>query len=272
MWEGLTGKRRRYGIYGLIIGVAVSSMLLYLSFYISFLYLLIPVLLLVIFHYTKLWRFSDRAFYGFFAILIAFFIAMGGISTSITGAPNHSTAVLSVSNTTSDIHYNYYNDAGNYTFNFSLPAAHILSNTTIKLVDLFTGVTLLSRNATLVTSGSNYSYSWSTGKLLNHAYIVNMTLNVLKNNTSKKEYVEFLGPVLISSLSVILLLSESLIISYLLITVLFYLAFAFFARAMSTSRRKKPKGGDRNPPVSVEQPVLEQPTQEKRGWFRRRNY
>ncbi len=272
MWEGLTGKRRRNGIYGLIIGVAVSSILLYLSFYISFLYLLIPILLLVIFHYTKLWRFSDRAFYGFFAILIAFFIAMGGISTSITGAPSHSTAVLSVSNSTSDINYSFYNNAGNYTFNFSLPTAHVLNNTTFKLVDLFTGVTLLSRNVTLTTSGSNYSYSWSTGKLSPHAYIVNMTLNVVKNNTSKKEYAEFLGPVLISSLSVILLLSESLIISYLLITVLFYLAFAFFARALSMSRKKKPKGGDQNPPMPLEQPILEQPVQKQRGWFRRRNY
>ena len=62
MWGGLSGKRRKYGLYGMVIGIVVSSILLYLSFYISFLYLLIPVLLVVIFHYTKAWRFSDRAF------------------------------------------------------------------------------------------------------------------------------------------------------------------------------------------------------------------
>ena len=272
MWEGLTGKRRKNGLYGMAIGIVVSAILLYLSFYITFLYLLIPVLLLVIFHYTKAWRFSDRAFYGLIAIVVAFFIAMVGISDSFTGAPHQTTASLTVSSATYDIHFGYYNDSGNYVFNFSLPSTNISNESRLKLVDLFTGATILSNNITLANSGTNYTYVWNTGQLSHHAYVVNMTL-FMKNNSTKPYYIEFLGPVLLSSVSVILSLSESLILSYLLITFLFYLAFAFFARALSMSRKRKDKNAGQNPPppTPVDQQVIDG-NQQKTGWFRRRNY
>lgn len=270
MWEGLTGKRRRNGLFGMAIGTVVSAILLYLSFYITFLYLLIPVLLLVIFHYTKLWRFSDRTFYGFIAIVVAFFIAMAGISDSFTGAPHETTAPLKAYSTTYDIHYGYYNESGNYLFNFSLPSANISTNGKLRLVDLFTGSTILSQNITFGSSASNYTYSWNAGQLSNHAYVVNMTL-FLKNNSTKPFYAEFLGPVLISSTSVILYLSESLILSYLLITFLFYLAFAFFARALSTSRKRRDKNAGQTPPPSsgTDQQALDG-SQQNSGWLGQR--
>ncbi|MEM0136756.1 MAG: hypothetical protein QXU18_16265, partial [Thermoplasmatales archaeon] len=232
MWEGLLGKRRKNGLYGMIIGIIVSSILLYLSFYISFLYLLIPILLLVIFHYTKSWRFSDRAFYGFIVIIVAFFLAMGGISSSLTGAPHQSTAVLTESSVSYDVHYAYYNNSGNYVFNFSLPSKNVSSNVEFALRDLFTNVTIASTNGTFTSQGSNYSYSWNVGQLSQRAYIVFMTLHFIRNNTTVAQPVEFLGPILISGFSVIMFLSESLILDYLLITFLFFLAFAFFARAI----------------------------------------
>ncbi len=274
MWEGLTGKRRKNGLYGLLIGITVSSILLYLSFYVSFIYLLIPVLLLVIFHYTKAWRFSDRAFYGFIAIVIAFFIAMAGISTSITGAPDHSTAAIKMSSVTYDVNFGYYNNNGNYTFNFTVPAKNVTDTAKLQLIDLFTNTTLTTTNVTFNTIGANYSYSWNAGQLSSHAYVIYMTLHFIKNNTTVNQGVEFLGPVLIPAVSVVFLLAKSLIIYYLLITVLFFLAFAFFARALSTSRQRKSKGGDQNPPnppTPIDQPIIDGGHQ-KTGWFRRRNY
>lgn len=267
MWGGLTGKRRKYGLYGMIIGIVVSSILLYLSFYISFLYLLIPVILLVIFHYTKAWRFSDRAFYGFIAIVISFFLAMGGISSSLTGAPHQTTATFTESSVTYDVHYAYSNNSGNYVFNFSLPSHNVSSNVEFALRDLFTNVTITSTNGTFTSSGPNYTYSWNTGQLSQHAYVVLMTLHVKDNNTTVSQPLEFLGPVLISGATVILLLSESLILSYLLITFLFFLAFAFFARAISMSRQRRNKG-DQNPPVQTTQQVQEN-SNPNTGWFRR---
>lgn len=270
MWEGVTGKRRKNGIYGLAVGTVVSSILLYLSFYISFLYLLIPVILLVVFHYTKAWRFSDRAFYGLIAILIAFFLAMAGISDSISSAPHQATASLTISSVTYDIHYSYTNTQGGYVFNFTLPSLNFTNNIALKLVDLFDPTnTLLSKNATLSLYGSNYTYAWSTGQLSQHAYVVNVTL-FLKNDTSKPHYVEFLGPILISTANLVILLSESLILSYLAVTYLFFLAFAFFARAISMSRKRKEKDGDQNPPPPEVQPPKESGSP-RRGWFGRRN-
>ncbi|MCL6002097.1 MAG: hypothetical protein M0Z77_05940 [Thermoplasmatales archaeon] len=270
MWEGLTGKRRKNGLYGMLIGIVVSAILLYLSFYISFLYLLIPILLLVIFHYTKAWRFSDRAFYGFIAIVVAFFLAMGGISNSLTSAPHETTAALTISSTTYDIHFGYYNSSGNYIFNFTLPTKNITNSAKIDLIDLFTNTTLSTTNITFATTGTNYTYSLNAGQLSSHAYVVYMTLHVLKNNTTVNQIVEFLGPVLIPTINVVFLLAESLILSYLLITFLFFLAFAFFARALSMSRQRKKKEGDQNPPIPTDQPVQDT-GQQRTGWFGRRN-
>jgi|YelNatPaOPRAMG01_1025707.scaffolds.fasta_scaffold05258_5 hypothetical protein len=241
MWGGLTGKRRKNGLFGMLISIVIGSILLYLSFYISFLYLLIPVLLIVVFHYTKLWRFSDRTFYGFLAIIIAFFIAMGGISTSLTGAPHESTAAVTVASSTYDVHFSYYNNSGNYLFNFSLPANNVMNEGQIALNDLFTNKTIISTNITLNASGTNYSYSWNAGHLSPEAYVVFLTFHVKHNNSTVSQGVPFLGPVLIPSITVIFLLAESLIGSYLLITFLFFLAFAFFARAITNSRQKRAK-------------------------------
>ena len=270
MWEGLTGKRRKNGLFGMIIGIVVSSILLYLSFSVSsFLYLLIPILLLVIFHYTKTWRFSDRAVYGFIAIILAFFIAMGGISTSIEGAPHQSTATLTELSVPYYIHFGYYNNSGSYIFNFSLPAKNISNTAQIGLIDLFTNETILSTNATFTNSANNYSYSWNAGQLSSRAYVVLLTLHFMENNTTVNQEVEFLGPVLISGLSVTFYLVERLIATYLLITFLFFLAFAFFARALSMSRQRRNTDGNQNPPKPTEQPVMES-DQRKTGWFGRR--
>jgi hypothetical protein len=248
MWEGLTGKRRRNGIFGMLISIVIGSILLYLSFYISFLYLLIPVLLIVVFHYTKSWRFSDRTFYGFLAIIIAFFIAMGGISTSLTGAPHESTAAVTVASGTYDVNFSYYNNSGNYLFNFSLPVKNVTNGAQITLNDLFTNKTVLSKNITLGNSSTNYSYSWNAGHLSPKAYVVFLTFHVKHNNSTVSQGVPFLGPVLLPSITVIFLLAESLIGSYLLITFLFFLAFAFFARAITTSRQKRAKKDEQMKP------------------------
>ncbi|MEM0128083.1 MAG: hypothetical protein QXO03_03230 [Thermoplasmatales archaeon] len=250
MWDGLKGNRRRNGIYGTLIGIVVGSILLYLSFYISFLYLLIPVIILVIFHYTKLWRFSDRTFYGFITIVVAFFIAIAGISTSITGAPHESTLVVSQSTTNYDVHFSYQNVNGNYIFNFTLPLKNVTNSSSVALLDLFTNKTILTNNATLSTNESSHYYSWNVGQLSPRAYVVVIKFNVLQNNTSLGKQAEFLGPVLVSSAAVILFLSESLILTYLLVTFLFFLAFAFFARAITTSRQRKEMAGGRRPPSS----------------------
>ena len=268
MWGGLSGKRRKYGLYGMVIGIVVSSILLYLSFYIPFLYLLIPVLLVVIFHYTKAWRFSDRAFYGFIVIVISFFLAMGGISSSLTGAPHQTTATFTESYVTYDVHYAYSNNSGNYVFNFSLPSHNVSSNVEFVLRDLFTNVTVTSANGTFTSSGSNYTYSWNAGQLSQHAYVVLITLHVRGNNTTVSKSLEFLGPIMISGAMVVLLLSESLILYYLLITFLFFLAFAFFARAISMSRQRRNKG-DQNPPVPSTEQVQEN-SNTNTGWFRKK--
>ncbi|MEM0073206.1 MAG: hypothetical protein QW078_02130 [Thermoplasmatales archaeon] len=254
MWDGLKGSRRRNGIYGMLIGIIVGSILLYLSFYISFLYLLIPIIILVIFHYTKLWRFSDRTFYGFITIVVAFFIAVAGISTSITGAPHQSTFVVSQSSSTYDVHFSYEKVNGDYIFNFSLPLKNVSNSSSLALLDLFTNKTILTRNTTLSTNSSSHYYSWNVGQLTPRAYVVVIKFNILQNNTSLGKQAEFLGPVLVSAGTVILFLSESLILTYLIVTFLFFLAFAFFARAITTSRQRKGKqdGGSPPPPESQE--------------------
>lgn len=253
MWEGLTGKRRKRGLLGMVIGIVVASILLYLSFYVSFLYLLIPVILLVILHYTKAWRFTDRAFYGFIAIVVAFFVAMGGISSSIASAPNESTAAISVGSATYDVNFSYFNDSGGYLFNFSLPIQNVTSNAEVALIDLFTNQTVLSTSVTFDSIGTNYSYSWDAGHLSPKAYVVLLTFQVVSNNTTKPQRVEFLGPVLLPFTSLIFLLSGTLIVSYLLITFLFFIAFAFFARAISMSRKRRQGAGQQPPEGGTDQ-------------------
>jgi hypothetical protein len=249
MWEGLKGNRRRNGIYGTLIGVVVGSILLYLSFYISFLYLLIPIVILIIFHYTKLWRFSDRAFYGFITIIVAFFIAMAGISSSITSAPHESTLVVSQASSNYDVHFSYARVDGSYLFNFSLPLKNVTNNSRVSLLDLFTNKTVATSNITLLTNSTSHYYSWDAGPLLPRAYVVVLTFNILQGNQTVAKQAEFLGPVLVSMGTVILALSSSLILTYLLVTFLFFLAFAFFARAITTSRQRREKqGGGLQPP------------------------
>ncbi|MGC8644724.1 MAG: hypothetical protein ACP5UO_00480 [Thermoplasmata archaeon] len=248
MWEGLKGNRRRNGIYGTLIGIVVGSILLYLSFYITFLYLLIPIIILVIFHYTKLWRFSDRAFYGFITILIAFFIAIAGISSSITGAPHESTLVVSQASSNYDVHFSYAKVNGSYLFNFSLPLENVTNNSKVALVDLFTNKTVMAQNITLLANDTSHFYSWDAGPLVPRAYVVVLTFGLLQGNKTVVKQAEFLGPVLVSLAAVILSLSASLILTYLLVTFLFFLAFAFFARAITTSRQRREKQQGGAPP------------------------
>lgn len=245
MWEGLKGNRRKNGIFGTLIAIVISSILLYLSFYISFLYLVIPIVILVIFHYTKLWRFSDRAFYGFIAVVIAFLIAMTGISYNIVESPHHSYAAQIVSNTTYDVHFNYTENGGNYYLNFEVPSYKVLPSANISVLDLFTNKTVSSYNASMVKSGENYTYSQNLSKLANRVYVVLFTFRTIGNNSTSNvtlsHSVEFLGPVLLPFYSITILFSERLFVSYLAITFLFYLAFAFFARAITTSRQRRSK-------------------------------
>lgn len=275
MWEGLTGKRRKNGLYGMTIGIVVSAILLYLSFYIQFLFLLIPVLLVVIFHYTKAWRFSDRAFYGFFAILVAFFIAMGGISSSFTDAPHHSTSVVKIGSVTYDIKYYYSVSNGSYIFNFSMPIYNATNATELSLINL-NSQTVVKENGTFTRSNGNYSLTWNVGQLPPSIYVVNMTVHVLNNSKLTNTFLEFSGPVLLSSTSIFFLLVSNVdyVTSYLAITFLFFLAFAFFARAISTSRQRKSRDGGQNPPnpaAPLEQPIIDT-GQQKKGWFGRRRY
>ncbi len=250
MWGALTGKRRKSGIYGLVIGTIVSSILLYLSFYVVFLYLIIPIVLLLIFHYTKLWRFSDRAFYGLLAIVIAFFLAIGGLSSSVVNSPHQAVDVLSIASVSTDIHFSYSNNSnGIYFFNLTIPSEHVSNNASVSLIDLFTNKTVSTRNVTMVHSGGNYSNSLSLGNLQKKAYVVLYTFHAYQNNSSATVKAEFLGPVLVPISSVIGYLAGSLIKSYFLITYAFFLAFGFFARAIATSRRRAATGkAEQKPP------------------------
>lgn len=274
MWEGLTGKRRRYGLFGMTIGAVISAILIYLSFYIQLLYLLVPVILVVVFHYTKLWRFSDRAFYGLIAILLGFFIAMGGISANISGesSGSHEAVVaLSVANVTYDINFSYQNVSGSYVFDFSMPIQNATDQANVVLLNE-KGDTVLSDNVTFLSSNGNYSLSLNAGPLAPSLYVVNLTTHFTNGGGIVNKTAQFAGPVLISTTSIFLLFvgSPSYIEYLLLVPFLFYLAFAFFARAISSSQKRR-RGGDQNPPIPSDQPVIES-GQQKTGWFGRRRY
>lgn len=246
MWGGLTGNRRKNGIYGLLIGVIVGSILLYLSFYISFLYLLIPIVLVVVFHFTKAWRFTDRSFYGLIVIVVAFLVATGGISSSIVNSSHHSVATASVGSTTTNINFAYFDNKGSYSITLSLPSNNLSNKASISLLNLFTNKTISTTNVTMLNSGSNYTLSFNLGNLSKLAYVILLSLSV--TNTNKTKNVEFLGPILVPFTAIMQYLIESLVLSYLLITYLFFLAFAFFARAVTTSRRKGPQNIDEQKP------------------------
>jgi|GEM_PF-1014174 hypothetical protein len=245
MWEGLKGSRRKNGVMGTAISVVVAAILLYLSFYIAFLYLIIPIVILIIFHYTKLWRFTDRSFYGFIAIVLAFIIAMGGISSNIESSPHQSTSVQTISNTTYDIHFSYSQVAGYYSVSLTMPSVNVSPAAKISLLDLFTNQTLVTYPASLVREGNNFTVSQNISRLSERAYVVLFNFSTFKNNSTSSAIVphsvEFLGPVLLPLTTVTLLFSERLFVSYFIITFLFYLAFAFFARAITVSRQRRSK-------------------------------
>jgi len=243
MWEGLTGKRLKSGTKGLLIGVIISSILLFGSFYIYFLYLLIPVILVIIFHYTKTWRYTDRSFYGFLAIMIAFFIAVSGISYTLTNAPSHSDVIYQINGLSYDIRFNYTNINNDYLVYFSIPANNISSNANISLISLFTGDIFSNYTVEMIKNGSTYYASENLGHLSNNAYVLNFTFFTvnISNNTYIKHSVEFLGPVLVPIYVIILEFGKSLLITYFIITYIFFLIFAYFARMIGNARKRIPK-------------------------------
>ncbi|MGC8546443.1 MAG: hypothetical protein ACP5MU_02150 [Thermoplasmata archaeon] len=246
MWKGLTGNRLKNGTKGLLIGVIVSSILLFGSFYIYFLYLLIPVILVIIFHYTKTWRYTDRSFYGFLTIVIAFFIAVSGISYTLINAPSHSDVIYQIDSLSYDIHFNYTNINNDYLVYFSIPANNISSNANISLISLFTGGIFSNYTVTMIKNGSYYYASENLGHLSNNAYVLNFTFYTtnISTNISIKHSVEFLGPVLVPLYVIILEFGKTLLITYLIITYIFFLIFAYFARMISNARKRAPKNNE----------------------------
>lgn len=240
MWKGFTGMRRRNGIMATALSVVIASVLLYLSFYISFLYLLIPVVILVIFHFAKSWRFTDRAFYGFVAIIVSFLIAMGGISYNISQSANHSVEPITVSNTTYDVSFNYTESAGIYYASFSLPSTGVAPAASLQLLDLFTNDTLGQYNVTMTKSDGNFTLSQNLGSLGGKIYVLLLTFNTYDNSSSKTSpnTVEFLGPILVPFFSIYVQFAYREFLSYFAITFLFFMAFVFLARTMSMSRQR----------------------------------
>lgn len=238
MWEGLKGPRLRNGALGLFLGVIISSILLFASFYIYFLYLLIPVILVIVFHYSKSWRYSDRAFYGFLVIIISFFIAVSGISYTLIGEPSHSEIIYQLNGASYDIHFNYTKLQEDYIIYFSIPANNISQNISVKLIDLFTGGTFANYSLSMVKYGSLYYLSKDIGSLSNKAYVLNFTFFTTFNNTTAAHSVEFLGPVLVPVYIIILEFGKSLLITYLIITYIFFLIFAYFARTITNARKR----------------------------------
>ncbi len=244
MWKGLSGTRLKNGSKGLIIGIIVSSILLFSSFYIYFLYLLIPIILVVIFHYSKSWRYTDRSFYGFIAIIIAFFIAVSAISYEIGNSPAHSEIIYQINGGSYDINFNYTNVNNNYTVHISMPANNISSNANLSVDSLFGGI-LSNYTMTMTRNGSYYYASENLGHLSNNAYVFNFTFFVTyaSNNTTKGHFVEFLGPILVPLYVVVLQFAKSLLITYFVITYIFFLIFAYFARMIGNARKRSPRNG-----------------------------
>lgn len=248
MWEGLKGIRLKNGALGLFLGVIMSSILLFASFYIYFLYLLIPVLLVIVFHYSKSWRFSDRAFYGFVVIVISFFIAVSGISYTLVGEPPHSEVIYQLNGTSYDIHFNYAKLENDYIIYFSIPANNISQSINVTLINLFTGGSFANYSLSMVKNGSVYYVSKDIGPLSAEAYVLNFTFFSKLNNTSVAHSVEFLGPVLVPVYVIILEFGKSLLITYLIITYIFFLIFAYFARTIANAKKRSP----RNKEISIE--------------------
>ncbi len=258
MWEGLKGNRLKNGTRSLVIGIIVSSILLFGSFYIYFLYLLIPVVLVIIFHYTKSWRYTDRSFYGLIAIVIAFFIAVSGISYTIANSPSHSEVIYHIGSYSYDIHFNYSNVNNNYSFFISMPANNISSNANITLLNLFTGSTFIKYNLTMIRNGSNFNIFKNLGHLAGNAYVINFTFFSIANNSSQMHFVQFLGPILVPLYEVVFAFAKSLLITYLVITYIFFLVFAYLARMIGNTRKRNTKGKGTPPDKDQQGEVLEE--------------
>ncbi len=244
MWQGLQDKRLKNGLTGAVFGILVTSFLLYFSFYLYYIYILIPIILVVIFHYSGSWRVSDRAFYGFIAIFIAFLISSAVISINLENTPHSSITTIKNSLGSFALDFNYSKLNQNIKLFFSLNSTAV-KNATAEIYDLINARVI--ENTTLIFSKSG-SISTSVLNLTDMpSTIIAIYLNIsfATNNGSISSNVGILGPVLVSFSGLWLYLIKDLAIGYLLVTYGFFLIFALLVRFMNRTRERNTgrKGG-----------------------------
>jgi hypothetical protein len=254
MWEGVKGNRLRYGIRASFLGIPVVALLFFLTFYIYFFYLIVPIALFIIFHYSKSWRFTDRAFYGIIVILISFVIAGAGISSTIMNAPHHDATNYVTAQGTYNLYFNYTDTQGNYTINFIIPSANISNQLNISLKDLFTNKTISNYSLSMVKTGSNYSIAKNLGELSPIGYVVYFTFFTLNNTSMIPHTYGFVGPVLAPFTTILYYFLAGTMVGYVLITFAFFMILVYLARMMGTRNRggRQQKGqSDVTPPDQI---------------------
>ncbi len=237
MWEGIKGNRLQNGAKGLLFGIIVTSFLLYLSFYLYYIYILIPIILVVIFHYSGSWRVSDRAFYGFIAIFIAFLISVAAISFNLEGTPHNSITTIKNSLGTYSVYFNYTKEGNLIEMFIKLNTTEVY-NATARLYDLINARNIEIVNLVFNKVGENSTTSLSLNNLSGSIYIIFLNLTFHSSNSTVSTKLGLLGPILVSPVGLWLYLVKDLAISYLLVTYGFFIIFVALIRFMNKSRER----------------------------------
>ena len=237
MWEGIKGKRLENGAKALLFGIIVTSFLLYLSFYVYYIYILIPIILVVIFHYSGSWRVSDRAFYGFIAIFIAFLISVAAISFNLEGTPHNSATTIRNSLGTYSVYFNYTKE-GNLVEMFIKLNTTEVYNATARLYDLINARNIEIINLIFNKVGGNSTASFGLTNLSGSIYIIFLNFTFHSANSTVSTQLGLLGPILVSALGLWIYLVKDLALSYLIVTYGFFIIFVALIRFMNKSRER----------------------------------